>query len=529
MLDGVFIHHLTDELKKIINLRINKVNCINESDYFFLLQNKQKLFFSLNSNSQHIRLTNVDLVNTSKIINFHKFLKKYFESSIIIDIKQYQNDRIIIISCVNSDDLGYKNEYKMIFEFFGRNCNLIITDKDFIILDAYKRMLPTESFVAHDDRVILPKSLYTFPKTNKINPFENLNYSDIDENIFQGVSCLCFGEITSYNNLNIINRETKPTLIKEKKNNFYCFDLEYLEGIRINFDSLSGLLEHYFSEIKNESNKNNEQLFLQNYIKKEIEKINHKISKQKNELLVANHSLEYEKLGNLLSCNLHLINKGDTSVTVIDFYNDNKPLVIELDPTLSAKKNLDNFFIKYNKAKRAISFINTQIDISKKEIEYLQCLLNQLEISKVNDIKEMYDELGLKKEQNNRRSYKPSYLTFHDNYGNTILVGKNNTQNEYITHKLANKEDYFFHVQNIPGSHTIVKTKELTNELVELAGTIAAYYSSYRNATNVCVDYTLIKYVKKVPGMKGSFVTYKNQKSIFVKPSIEYIKKNTIN
>lgn len=529
MFDGIFVRHLTCELQKIKNLRINKVNCINESDYFFILQNKQKLFFSLNSNNQHIRLTNMDLVNTSKIINFHKFLKKYFESSIITDISQYQNDRILIISCLSADDLGYKNEYKMIFEFFGRNSNLIVTDKDFIILDAYKRMLPTESFVSHDDRVLLPKGLYTFPKTERINPFDNLDSNNMEENIFQGVSNLCFGEITNCDDLNILNRETKPTLIKGKKNNFYCFDLEYLEGERTYFDSLSNLLEHYFLEIKNENNKNNEQLFLQNYIKKEIDRINLKISKQQNELLIAEKNLSFEKLGNLLSCNLHLINKGDTSVTVIDFYNDNKNLIIELDPTLSPKKNLDNFFTKYNKAKRAINFINEQINNSNKEKEYLNCLLNQLEISKVNDLKEIYDELQIKKEQNNRKSYKPNYLTFHDNYGNTILVGKNNTQNEYITHKLANKDDYFFHVQNIPGSHTIVKAKELTDELILLAGTIAAYYSSYRSATNVCVDYTLIKFVKKVPGMKGSFVTYKNQKSVFVKPSLEYIKKNTIN
>lgn len=529
MLDGIFIHYLTNELQKIKNLRINKVNCINESDYFLILQNKQKLFFSLNSNNQHIRLTNIDLVNTSKIINFHKFLKKYFESSIITSISQYQNDRILIISCLSSDELGYKNEYKMIFEFFGRNSNLIITDKDYIILDAYKRMLPTESKVTHDDRVILPKGLYSFPKTYRINPFEILNSTNLEENIFQGISNLCFGEIVYKNSLDVINKQTPPTLIKGKKNNFYCFDLNYIEGERIYFDSLSSLLEYYFLEIKNENNKNNEQLFLQNHIKKEIDKINLKISKQQNELLVAEKNLEFEKLGNLLSCNLHLINKGDSSVSVIDFYNDNKNLIIELDPTLSPKKNLDNFFTKYNKAKRAMSFINEQINNSNKEKEYLNCLLNQLEISKVNDLKEIYDELGIKKEQNNRRSYKPNYLTFYDNFGNTILVGKNNTQNEYITHKLANKDDYFFHVQNIPGSHTIVKTKNLTKELIELAGTIAAYYSSYRNATNVCVDYTLIKFVKKVPGMKGSFVTYKKQKSIFVKPNLEYIKKNTIN
>ena len=144
-------------------------------------------------------------------------------------------------------------------------------------------------------------------------------------------------------------------------------------------------------------------------------------------------------------------------------------------------------------------------------------------------MKEIYQELNIKQSSNNRKQSKPNYLVYHSLNGDTILVGKNNVQNNYITHKLANKDDYFFHVQNIPGSHTILKTKELTPDNIKLAATIAAYYSKYTNSTNVCVDYTLIKFVRKVPGINGSFVTYKNQKSIFVKPDFNFIKDNTKN
>ena len=108
------------------------------------------------------------------------------------------------------------------------------------------------------------------------------------------------------------------------------------------------------------------------------------------------------------------------------------------------------------------------------------------------------------------------------------MVGKNNIQNNYLTHTLAQKTDYFFHVKNAPGSHTILRCEELTPELIKLAGMIAAFYSKNRNSENVPVDYTLIKNVKKVPKTKGSFVTYTNYKTVYVTPDADFINKNTI-
>jgi len=526
MFDGVFLNKLTTEFQRFVGLRINKVCAINETDYFFQLQKGEKLFFSLNSNNQHIRITSIELINTSKIINLQKVLKKYFESSIITKICQYQNDRILIITVINSDDLGYKKEYNLIIEFFGRNANLVITDNNDTIIEAYKRLLPVDSNNSEqDDRIILPKYKYQYPKTNKINPFVNNTFYNY--NCYQGMSNLCYQQISINESLDLLYEVTTPTFISSTKKFFYAFDLPYIDGDRKHFDTLSQLLEYFYTEVKKEDSRNNEQLHLYNYINKEIDKLTLKISKQKNELLISNDNLKYEQIGNLLASNLYKVKKGDSDVIVQNFYTDNSDITIQLNPKLSPQKNLDQIFTKYNKAKRAISHINEQIIISEKEIEYLKCLLNQLQISKTNDLREIYDELNIKTNIKNRKQVKPNYLTYHDNYGNIILVGKNNLQNDYITHKLANKNDYFFHVQNIPGSHTIVKCEALTDDLIKLAATIAAYYSSYQKSTNVCVDYTSIKYVKKVPGMKGSFVTYKNQKSIFVKPDYEFIKANT--
>ena len=267
---------------------------------------------------------------------------------------------------------------------------------------------------------------------------------------------------------------------------------------------------------------------MKNHINKEIERIKNKINKQKNELEIANDDLKYEKIGNLLLSYIYLCKKGDNKIVVDNFYDNNNKITISLDPLLTPEQNAKHFFKKYQKAKRAITFINNQLNISNNQLNYYECLLNQLQISKINDLMEIYDELQIKSKVTKRpKKAKPNittYITLNDDY---IFVGKNNIQNNYLTNTFAKKTDYFFHVQNVPGSHVILRTENLTDDLIYLTACIASYYSSYRESTNVCVDYTIVKNVKRIPEQKGSFVTYKNHKSVFGKPDINYINKHT--
>ena len=526
MFDGVFTHFLINEFKKLENVRINKVNSISMSDFFLTLSSKEKLFISMNSNTMHLRLTKMDLVNSPLKNSFFQTLKKYLESSIINKIYQYQNDRIIIFDIAHFDELGYLIPIKLIFEMFGRNSNLIIIDQNNLIIDCFKRLFDNGT---DDNRILIPKSKYTFPESDKIDPFLNTSLFNCDANLYQGVSNLLFTQLAIDNSINRITSICKPTIIKtEKKFFFYCFDLPYLDGTRYHYNSLSEMLEYFYTNVKNEVSLNNEQVFINSYINKEITKIKEKIRKQNDELAKAHDHLIYEQIGNLLACNLHLIKKGDKCIIVEDFYNNNEKKEINLDPLLSPKKNLENIFNKYQKAKRAIGQITKQIEISKNDLEYYTCLKNQLAIAKSNDIYEILSELNLKQNtlKNKPKKQRPN-ITVYKVDDNIIYVGKNNIQNNYITHQLATNTDYFFHVQAAPGSHVILKTKNLTDELKNIAATIAAYYSTSRNNTNVCVDYTQVKNIKKVPGIKGSFVIYSTYQSIFVKPDIEFIKQKT--
>lgn len=529
MFDGIFIKNLVNELKNsnncIENVRINKLGTITSSEVFFTLSNKNSLIISINSNNQCIRLTSDKLINSPQKINFHVTLRKYLESSIINEIYQYNNDRIIVLKITHYDELGYEVKLNLIIEFFGRNSNLILSDENFIIIDAYKRLFGENE----NDRIIIPKAKYEFPISDKINPFMQIDFKDISINKYQGISTLLFQEINYCGTLNVINKQCKPVLIEGNKTYFYAFDLTHLEGKRTYFNSLSELLDYYYTNFKNKALDNNEQIFLKNYINKEIQKINNKIIKQNNELEKAIEDLKYEKLGNLLLSYLYLIKKGDKSVTVNDFYNDNQLIKIDIDPLLTPNQNANLFFKRYQKAKRAIDIIKEQLHKSKNDLEYFNVLLNQLSLSKINDIIEIYQELNINNKSLQRpKKSKPNITTYVTKNNDYIYVGKNNIQNNYLTNVFARKTDYFFHVQNVPGSHVILRTENLTDELIYLTGCIAAYYSSYKRSTNVCVDYTLIKNVKKIPGQKGSFVTYKNQKSIFGKPLIEFIESKTI-
>lgn len=520
MFDGVFIHYLVKELQKIENLRVNKLGTITNSEFYLTLSSKENLLISINSNALNVRLSKLSFVNSPQKNNFHITLRKYLESSIINKIYQYENDRIIIIDFTYFDELGYESKLHLIIECFGRNSNICLCNNDNIIIDCYKRCLETDSI---DNRLIIPKAKYEFPKQERINPYKETKDISIG-NIYQGVSNFLFNEIERENSFDVIYQEVKPTLFKSSKSHFYVFDLNYLEGERITFDTISQLLEYFYKDIKNDNSSNNEQIYLTNYINKEINKIKNKITKQKNELLHAEDDLKYENIGNLLLSNLYLCKKGDTKIIVSNFYDNNNDIEIKLDPLLTPNQNVTQIFKRYQKAKRAINFIELQLEQSNKDLNYYECLLNQLSISKINDIIEIYDELKINSKITKRpKKSKPNITTYVTENGDYIYVGKNNIQNNYLTNIFAKKTDYFFHVQNIPGSHVICRSSNLSEDLIYLCACIASYYSSYKNSTNVCVDYTLIKNVKKIPEQKGSFVTYKNQKSVFGKPDLNYI------
>lgn len=515
--DGLFIHNLINEMKDdIIDKRINRFYTINETDFLITLSSKKNLFITLNPNNPYFAFTKEKLLQSNSFLS--NYLKKHLEGSIIKDFYQFNNDRIIVLDLNATDDFGYLKKYKVIIELTGKNSNFIITDENLVITEALRKSFLT------DDRIIQVKVKYDFLESGKTNPFTCINDNNLLCN-YEGISKATYNEIVEYGLKDVLSRQVKPTLIKGDKNNFYCFDLLTINGERSYFDTLSDLLEYYYINLNKETKQSNDQKQTLLFINKTLTKLKNKLEKQQNELRQAKENTILEQTASLLAANIHLVKPYQDSITVENFYNNNEPITIPINTKISVNENINYYYDKYKKNKRAIDIITNTIEDTKNDILYYEDLLSQLQFTTTNDLKELMVEVGIKKPS--KMKQKPHILKYTLKDGSIVMVGKNNIQNNYLTHTLAFKNDYFFHVKNAPGSHVILRG-ELTKENIEIAGAIASYYSKLNTGINVCVDYTQVKWVKKVKGNKGSFVIYTNEKNVFSNPSLEFINNNTI-
>ncbi|WP_255405102.1 NFACT RNA binding domain-containing protein [Thermoanaerobacterium sp. RBIITD] len=191
------------------------------------------------------------------------------------------------------------------------------------------------------------------------------------------------------------------------------------------------------------------------------------------------------------------------------------------------QKTRKDILKKYTKAKNAVRILTKQIDDTKEEIEYLEGQLINLEQctlpTEIDEIREELSDMGyIRKKDKNKKQKKvvsqPIHVVSSDNFD--IYIGKNNVQNDYLTLRFASANDIWLHTKNIPGSHVIIKNKDSNIPYTTIleAAKLAAAHSKAKNSSNVPVDYTFKKYVKKPSGAKPGFVIYTNQKTLYVTP-----------
>ena len=257
-----------------------------------------------------------------------------------------------------------------------------------------------------------------------------------------------------------------------------------------------------------------------------LKKLSLKQDRLLTDLSKAERDSKYQIQGELLTANLHMVKKGD-NVNVTNYYTG-EPLEIKLDKMLSPAQNAQRLYKKYNKSKIALVEKKIQLDLTRKDIAYLRSTLDFIDMADaVSNLDAIRDELisqgfikrrqktpKLKKSNNPRKSL----LSYTSPSGFNILVGKNNTENDIITTKIADNRDIWLHTKDIPGSHVILETKgaEYTDEDILTAAELAAFYSKARNSEKVPVDYTMVKYVKKPSGAKPGMVIFTHNKTLYV-------------
>lgn len=526
--DGIFLHHLMKELTTIKTGRISKIAEASDTDFIFTIRKDRanmNLVLSFSSDFARIHFSNKQYDSPKTPKSFTMLLRKYIEGYFIEDIYQYENDRVVTFKLNGYSEMRDFSTKYLICEIMGRYSNLILTDENYKIIDVLKK-----DGVGEFNRTMLPNATYEYPISDKLNPFTKTTTKQITSpkdllNQYNGVSMLlaeyCFKDDNILGNLNdIISTCVKPCIIKttKGKKDFYFHPLN--NEIIQEYNTISELLDNYYYEadlafkIKHKTND------LQTFIQRQITKNEKKIIKLKAEIASAMHADEFKILGELLLSYPNLKDKS-SSVSVFNYYT-NETIKITLDPKYDIITNSQKYYKKYQKAKSAIHYINEQMDKANDEIQYFKILLNQLATCSLNDAIEIKEELIenkyiLAKDNKTQKKKKPTILTYV--VDNTLIsVGKNNIQNEYITHKLSKSNDYWFHIKDFPGSHVVVHSDYLTEELIRTAANLAALYSTFKDSSSVAVDYTQIKNIKKIPGKKNCFVTYTKQKTIYIDP-----------
>ena len=559
--DGLFIHSLLNSVKpKIINGRLSKIYQPFEQDLVLTFRKERKniqLLLSANAQYPRFYITSQTIANPDKAPTFVMVLRKYLEGSVLQSIEQLGVDRIVNFNFSNRNELGDQVQLVLSLELMGRHSNVILYDqKSGHIIDLLKRINPDENRV----RLLLPKAKYELPPLiSGINGFEitekefreKTMHSDpvdfasqiggLDRDDRQELTGYLEDDFSYSSFKTFMDQFNKKGafILKTPKNKRKIFPyLPY--HLNLTKESADPDINHALNEFyEYQSNQDwvrQKSAQIERLIKNEYKKLTKKIVKLKKQLEQAENSEGYRIQGEILNANLSQVKPGMAEVSLPNYYDNNRPLKIKLDVALSPARNAQKYFTKYKKLRDSIKHVEEQISIAQDNLDYFDSVQTAIDNAEPQDIDQITEELMnqgyLKKPQKPKRKKKiteKNLNKFRISSGKTVLVGKNNLQNDWLTLKKANKTDIWFHVKNIPGSHVILQSAEATDEDIRETAEIAAYFSKAKNSAHVQVDYVQDKRVKKPNGAKPGFVIYTGQNSIEVTPEKTRVLSKRIN
>lgn len=560
--DGVFTHAMVRELQEILlSGRISKIHQPYENEVVLVIRSRGKnhrLLLSAHPSYARIQITQIDYQNPDTPPNFVMMLRKHLEGAILETIEQIENDRVIHFHFTKRDELGDLQNIILIVELMGRHSTIILVNKETgKILDAIKHIGSSQNTY----RSLLPGVDYIAPpKQNQLDPFcpenekifQRLSQSELTakslQQQFQGLGFDTAQELVTrlaerpnekmfvwQEFFTAIEKQLSPCLF-EVKNKEYFTPIVYqsLEQVALrkeSYSTLSSLLDAYYQEKAEKDRAKQQGGELIRKIENELKRNKNKLKKREQTLKDSENAENYRRDGELLTTFMTQVPRGASEVTLPNYYEEDQPIKIALDPALSPNQNAQKYFHQYQKLKNAVKLIGKQIEDAKNEIQYLESVLSQLEIAGPMDIDVIKEELTAEgylkrntaKKQKRKKPSQPDHYLSDD--GTLILVGKNNLQNDQLSLKTAKKTDYWLHAKNIPGSHVIIKSDHPTDETITLAAELAAYFSKYRHSAQVPVDLVQVKHLRKPNGAKPGYVIYENQKTIIVTPEEEKIKK----
>lgn len=535
----------------LIGAKVNKILQPDNNEVNLVIFNgkSSRLIVSAHAKFSRVSISNVEKPNPETPFNFCMLLRKHLLGSVITQISVAGDDRIVKISFTNRNDFLEEN-FELYAEIMGKYSNVFLV-KNGVILGAMKNLYGIEN-----KRLILVGAKYSFPeKTGKISilcedaktVFENYNGGDFSKYLmanFFDFSPVTASEIASrvlskncdYNGenaykiaLDFINSSTLPTVIDDGvKKDFYVSDYHSIIGVRTNFSKITDAIEYVYEKQEAESFLSNKKSSLSTKIYSLEKKLTKRLVSLKEKIIEANDLEKLKLYGELITANLYKLKKGQTTICLTNYTEFGEEQVeISLDSTLSPQQNAQKFFKQYRKKKTAIELSKEQIVKVESELDYVLSIKFSLERAEtVEDILEIKNELisskiiienapSKKKQQVKPLGYKKYKINGFD-----IMLGKNNSQNDYILDK-ADKVDIWFHVKNYHSSHLIIKTlgNKVDENTLTICAEICAFYSQANGGGKTMVDYTFRRNVKKQGGNKLGSVYYQNQQTITVTPN----------
>ncbi len=585
-LDGITISAIASELsEKLVGGKIDKINQAEKDELLFSIRNNQtnyKLLISANSANPRIYLCeNYKKENPLQAPMFLMLLRKHLGGGRILSITQQGFDRHILIDIEAYDELRVLKTKTLSIEIMGKHSNIILVDKESNrIIDSIKRVSLSMSSI----REVLPQRPFLLPPSQgKINPLENISLEKFSAVLktksqsvfkaiytsFEGIAPITAKQICYMANLNdsdgtfeldtvqferlknsfervfanVRENQFSPCIVYKKNGDIVDFSSLMLtiydgEAQVLSRDSISRATEEYFYGKDLKERIAQKTYGLRKSLQIKIDRLKTKLEKQADEINEAKNLDELSHLGELLTANIYQLEKGMKEVSVIDYHDPAMPTItIPLSENLTPSENIQSYFKKYSKAKSRISELTAQLEQTKDELSYLQNVMVSINhIDSIDAIEEIREEMvregyySLNSIGKNKKKIVSAPLEFVSSDGFTILVGKNNTQNDALTLKISKPTDVWLHTKEIPGSHVIIKAtlEDVSKEALYEAAMLAAYYSQARASSQVPVDYAPRKNVKKPNGAKPGMVIYDDYGTVYITPDENRLPKQII-
>lgn len=560
--DGMMTRAIVYECQTLKGARIGKVYQPSQTDVTIQLRSQgENRLLLLSAHPVYARMQQVEQagVNPSEPPLFCQVLRKHLQGGRLKKLSQVDQERIIHLEIESKNDWGAFRTLRLILEIMGRHSNLILIDPESgKILDAIRRIPATVSSY----RQILPGLEYQSPpEQEKQNPFTidrdsflagfDYNAGRMDRQIIQrftGIGPQIAREIVHRAGLGsreqlwltfqeiltaIREHHYQPNHVidRDGKEYFSIIPLTCLHGERQTFSTVNDCLTAYYQGKSERDRLRQQTRDLCRKIQNEITKNQKKIERFRRESKQNAQAELFRLQGELLLSNLYQVKKGQREITLPNYEDPNGGSIrIPLDPALSPNENAQRLFKKYRKRKEAQKWNEEQQQQAKLEIAYLESVLLQLEQASMSDLEQIREELQeegyLKRQQHRKKSKqtKPIPIEARASDGTPIWIGRNNKQNDYLTHKLAHKQHIWLHTKDIPGSHVVLRTANPSDVSLREAAMLAAYYSRARESSQVPVDYTQVRHVKKPNGARPGFVIYEQQQTIYITPEEAKIK-----